>query len=66
MAKVYSVHAKEALDKRLKEVRRLLTLVETALQKYDSLLRVNYIHIAELGYVEGQLAEVWEFIGKTE
>jgi len=63
---IYSENARGEAEKRIEEIKQLLTLIGTELGKYESLKRFNYGHVGELGHVEEILGDVWEFISETD
>lgn len=63
---VKSIHAREAAEKRMKEIKQLLALIGTEMQKYESLQSFDYGHVGDLGHVEELLGEAWDFISETD
>ena len=58
---VYSVHAQEDGQARLKEVRDLLVALDVQMQKFDSIQRWHYGNVGDLGHLAELLNETLEF-----
>jgi hypothetical protein len=64
--RVYSVNAKEDLDKQIIKVNRLLEDIKILMGKYESLTRCHYGHVGDLGHVENLLGEAYAFLAESE
>jgi hypothetical protein len=58
--------AQEALDKRLASIKQSLHMIETELQKYESLRCPDWAHVGSLGHVDVELISVFEFISESD
>ena len=58
-------HVMEDGQAKLREVKQLLNLLNTEMQKYESLTTWDYGDVGDLGYIEERLNEAWEFATET-
>jgi hypothetical protein len=65
-SEVYSVHAEVDAKAKIKEIRQLLKMIGTEVEKYESLLMVNPRQVGELSEVEILLDQTWEFISEAD
>jgi hypothetical protein len=65
-SETYSVHAADAMQNKIKEVRQLLKMIGIEVQKYESLTMVNPRQVGEMAEIERLLDETWEFISEAD
>jgi hypothetical protein len=62
--RVYSVNAKDDLDKEVKEAKRLLKSIGAVVDIYENLGRCHYGNVGDMGYVRNKLGEINSFLGR--
>lgn len=63
MIATYSVNAKEAFDREVKEIKRLLENIEAAIAKWEGLDRCHYGDVGHMAYINSKLGEINSFLG---
>jgi hypothetical protein len=60
-----SIEAQKALDKKIADIKQVLGLMETELQKYESLRYPDWSHVGDLSYIDAELESIWEFMAES-
>jgi len=58
--------AQKELNERIASIKQSLRMMETELQKWESLTCPDWANVGDLGHIDNELIAVWEFMSEAD